>query len=233
MHDQPKPPADTPDLGRRRFTRAGTAVPVVLGALSSKPVLGASLTHCTVSGQVSGNLSRQGLAEDCVVGLSRSQWLSATAWPAPFVKGTQPQATNCSFTGGGRLRGTNFNGYTPGGGVPALTATFYNRTVGSPPVCTMGTTTSSNPATMLQVLASADPSDTALTDLYRLARAVVTSLLNAQEAFNSGLSYPVTAHMIIAMYNATCTGGSYGVTASKSWSRSRVIEYLESLYPLS
>ncbi|MFP5398922.1 MAG: hypothetical protein ACLGIT_11385 [Gammaproteobacteria bacterium] len=233
MHDQPKPPADTPDLGRRRFTRAGTAVPVVLGALSSKPVLGASLTHCTVSGQVSGNLSRQGLAEDCVVGLSRGDWLSASAWPSPFVKGTQPQATNCSFTGGGWLRGTNFNGYTPGGGVPALTATFYNRTVGSPPVCTMGTTTSSNPATMLQVLASADPSDTALTDLYRLARAVVTSLLNAQEAFNSGLSYPVTAHTIIAMYNATCTGGSYGVTASKSWSRSRVIEYLESLYPLS
>lgn len=228
MHDQPKPPADTPDLGRRRFTRAGTAVPVVLGALSSKPVLGASLTHCTVSGQVSGNLSRQGLAEDCVVGLSRDHWLTATAWPTPFVKGTPPKSTNCSFTGRDWLRGTNFNGYTPGGGVPALTATFYNRTVGSPPVCTMGTTSSSNPATMLQVLASTDTSD-----LYRLARAVVTSLLNAQEATNAGLSYPVTPHTIIAMYNATYTGGSYWVTASKSWPRGRVIEYLESLYPLA
>ena len=229
MHDNPKPPADTPDLGRRRFARAGTAVPVVLGALSSKPVLGASLTHCTVSGQVSGNLSRQGLAEDCLVGEPTSHWLNpTTAWPLPFVQGTQPQSTNCSFSGGGRLRGTNFNGYTPGGGVPALAATFYNDTVGSPPVCTLSTTTSSNPATMLQVLASANT-----TDLYRLARAVVTSLLNAQLAFNTSLTYPVSPHTIIAMYNATYNGGSYPVTASKSWDRDRVIEYLESLYPLA
>ena len=52
---------DRPDLLRRRLARGGLAGTVVLGSLLSKPVLGAPgfnvPQHCTISGQMSGNMS--------------------------------------------------------------------------------------------------------------------------------------------------------------------------------
>lgn len=42
---------------RRKLTRAGLAIPAVLGTLASKPVLANVPWKCTISGQVSGNVS--------------------------------------------------------------------------------------------------------------------------------------------------------------------------------
>ena len=217
------------DSSRRRFARIGLSGSVVLGSLVSKPVLGAVPYHCTVSGQVSGNLSRPGVAEACVLGSSPSTWLNATSW-SPLVKGTAP-SNNCSFSGNvsntnvPRVRGTNFNGYTPGLGVPALNAAFFNEATGTgqSQACSVTLTPSNNPATMLQVLTSAGTGEQ-----FDLGRVVVTSLLNAATLVTA---YPVTTHTIIAMFNATFAGGTYPVVPGKSWTRTRVIEYLESLYP--
>ncbi len=44
-------------MARRRLVRSALAAPVVLSSLASKPVLGAEAYHCTVSGQLSGNVS--------------------------------------------------------------------------------------------------------------------------------------------------------------------------------
>lgn len=43
--------------GRRNLTKAGLAVPAVLGTLASRPVLANVPWKCTISGQVSGNVS--------------------------------------------------------------------------------------------------------------------------------------------------------------------------------
>lgn len=211
-------------VSRRRFTRAGLGGSIVLASLASKPVLGQSLpaVNCTVSGQISGNLSRPDLADGaCISGNPPSTWLSATTWPTPlFDKGTLPNQ-NCNFS----KKGTVFNGFTPGGGVPPLADTFFNEGTGSgnTQACSIITSETDNPTTMLQVLSSMGVND----DLY-LGGVVVASLLNAT---SFGISYPVTAHTIIAMFNATIIpGGEYPVASGKSWSRARVIEYLESLY---
>jgi len=62
----------------------------------------------------------------------------------------------------------------------------------------------------------------------------VTSLLNVADAAAQNELYPVTTHTIIAMFNATFGGGSYQVVVGSitvPWSRTRVIQYLSSLYP--
>ena len=211
-------------MSRRRFTRAGVTGSVVLGALASKPVLGAAPYQCTVSGQVSGNLSRAGSAAECgLLGDSPSEWVAATSWPSPFDKGTAP-TTNCSFTGGGRVKGTEFNGYS------GLIAAFYFLSVdppGSVPrSCTITLAPQMNAAaTMLQVLSTTDTNEK-----FRLGRAVVASLLNASRPGLPGTDYPVTTQTIIAMFNATFNGGTYPVNSTTSWDRALVILYLESLY---
>ncbi len=85
------------------------------------------------------------------------------------------------------------------------------------------TPTTSNPATFLQLVAS-----TSTNEQFVLGRAVAASLLNAA---TYGSNYPVTAHSIVAMFNATFGGGTYQVTTGVFWNRARVIEYLTSLYP--
>lgn len=54
------PGAPLANPGRRRFAQAGLGASAVLGVLHAKPVLASadSIYHCTVSGHVSGNMSR-------------------------------------------------------------------------------------------------------------------------------------------------------------------------------
>lgn len=230
MHNESDQPVEKPDFGRRRFTRAGVSGSVLLGSLASQPVLGAAPYHCTVSGQVSGNLSRPGVAEACVIGQGLSYWSAdTTTWPIGFVRGGLPNG-QCRFTGGtgSRPRGTNFNRYTPGAGSPSLIAAFFNQSTGTgaDSACNVVLVRAGQgAATMLQVLRTTDSSEQ-----FRLGRAVVVSLLNAA---SNPTTYPVTQDTIIAMFNATFGGGNYLPTGNAAvvWTRSRVIEYLESLYP--
>lgn len=209
-------------VGRRRFAKG--VAPVVLGTLASKPVLGAPLYHCTVSGQVSGNLSRPGLAADCVIGDSRSTWLLATTWPTAIVKGVLPNKA-CNFPGNNK--GTAFNGFSANGSL-GLVANFYNRNLSDPNRCEVGTVSSTNAATMYQVL-NTDPAVAAYnTDLFQLARATVISILNS---YKYAPNYPVTAYTVISMFNATYNGNLYTVNASVKWTRAQVLAYLKSLYP--
>jgi hypothetical protein len=66
---------------RRRLTKAGLAVPAVLGTLASRPVLAAVPWKCTISGQVSGNMS--GHAMETCVNLGQTQ----TYWAGEFDQG--------------------------------------------------------------------------------------------------------------------------------------------------
>lgn len=53
------------DLSKRRLAKAGLAGSGVLLTLSSQPVLGTTSVQCTISGNLSGNLSRQTTTTPC------------------------------------------------------------------------------------------------------------------------------------------------------------------------
>jgi hypothetical protein len=211
------------DASRRRLARAGIAVPVILGTLASRPVLGADPAYdCTVSGQLSGNVSpRPGTGTVCSsIGSSKSFWLASNAWPSSIIKGTLPNGS-CNFVGSGGSPGTYFNAFSSG--TNTLANAFFAASSGSPPSCSVVTNVTTQKATMYQVLASTQSGP-----LFDLGRATVVSLLNAASV---GSSYPVTAATIVAMFNATYLGGTFQINSTVSWTESQVISYLTSLYP--
>ena len=59
------------DQQRRRLAKGGLAAPVVIGTVLSRPVLGATPWTCTISGQLSGNMSGHE-TETCALGKSHS-----------------------------------------------------------------------------------------------------------------------------------------------------------------
>jgi hypothetical protein len=81
------PEAPQVDANRRRLTKAGLAVPAVLGTLASRQVLGDVAYNCTPSGQISGNMSRPGAADCGEQGVSPTVWAGTQSWPAPYVAG--------------------------------------------------------------------------------------------------------------------------------------------------
>jgi hypothetical protein len=73
------------DATRRRLTQVGLAAPVVLATLASKNVLASAPYNCTVSGQLSGNMSSHGTPVSC-----SSLGVSPGCWKSPHVRGTAP-----------------------------------------------------------------------------------------------------------------------------------------------
>jgi hypothetical protein len=209
---------------RRRFARAGLSSSVVLGSLVSKPVLGQVAYRCTVSGQLSGNVSApRDPNAVCATGRSLTYWRD-NAWPGPvgvtLVKGTLPASSNCKFTGQA-TKGTPFNGFVSSSGAPALTATFFYTEAG---LCPVTTSSSALTATLLQVLSNTAGNE----DIFDLGRVTVASLLNAYTVPN----YPVTARRISEMFNAVCNGGTYPVAGvNQSLTLAGVVRYLKQWYP--
>jgi hypothetical protein len=221
-------------LSRRRFTRAGLSGTVLLGSLASKPVLGAVPHECTISGQISGNLSPP--VAVCATGRSPADWLGAETWPQPFIKDCAvgvPTPLAEVVSGSSTLV---LNQQTAPGGSAACSVTQTQ--IASAPVAptstgssftvtptTTVTPTSDDRATMLQVLdlmVQGQLGDIALGGI------LVTSLLNSAEKPDS---YPVDIPTIVAMGNAAFAGSLYEVAQGQYWDRIRIIEYLESLYP--
>ena len=67
------------DQQRRRLAKGGLAAPVVIGTLLSRPVLGATPWKCTVSGQLSGNVSGHETETCAALGKSHSTLTSEYA----------------------------------------------------------------------------------------------------------------------------------------------------------
>lgn len=64
---------------RRRLAKGGLAAPVVIGALLSRPVLGAAPHNCTISGQMSGNVSTHVQGICSTLGASPTTWKTKTS----------------------------------------------------------------------------------------------------------------------------------------------------------
>lgn len=214
------------NAGRRRFARAGAAAPVVLGTLASQPVLATGggtkpPYHCTISGQMSGNLSRAPDSTNCkTLGRSPGYWKNH-AWPSG-VKGSLP-SSGCTMASGTSL-GTLFSA--------KFMHAFSRKSVSG--TCVMYdlrqpasfNATASSSASMLEVLNYGGGLNEK--SLKALGRAAVASWLNAHQF---GLAYPLTAAKVVAMFNAVApSGGLYKVNASTSWDSVQVQNYFESLY---
>lgn len=210
---------------RRHFARAGAAAPVVLGSLLSKPALATQPYNCTVSGQLSGNMSVRPGKVDCkTLGKSPGYWKNADNWPAGTLKGNAPTST-CSFSGN---KGTVFGGFISGG--QTLIDAFRFKSESSNCVCygmrDAAFSSCSSKATLLQVLNT--PGGLNDTMIYELGRATVATILNC---LSVGPDYPITVAQAIKMFNAVAPlGGKYQVNTSVSWDATQVVTYFKSLY---
>lgn len=100
------------DEKRRRLAKGGLAAPIVLGTLLSRPVLGAAPYNCTISGQLSGNVSSHGTPINCkTLGLSPGFWKNRSSWPSPYIYGAPVEGqcpVDASSTAAATV-GTRFN----------------------------------------------------------------------------------------------------------------------------
>jgi hypothetical protein len=223
------PPVGRMSASRRHFAKAGVAAPVVLGSLLSKPALGAGYT-CTISGQMSGNTSSHPTANTCSeLGSTPALWV-ANAWPtasgAP-AKGNNP-ATAPSFCkwNGALVKGSTFSGYSNGGSTLGGYFFFNPGTACSNTLASVAGGSSTEAATMLQVLNATVVSG----DVFDLGREIVAAILSSLNAPNT---YPVRVPMLIDMFNKVApAGGTYQFpNSTKTWTRAQVLTYLKSLHP--
>lgn len=66
------------DEQRRRLAKGGLAAPIVIGTLLSRPVLGAAPHNCTISGQISGNVSTHVQGTCSELGATPTTWITQT-----------------------------------------------------------------------------------------------------------------------------------------------------------
>ena len=180
---QPKDQDTRPkvDQRRRMLAKGGLAAPIVLGALMSRPVLGAAPYHCTISGQMSGNVSpRPGADTNCAsLGKSPAYWRDLAAFGTTGVNKTA-LFTSLGFVDTYWKRNNN----------QRLVAPNANN---------------SQVATLQQVLANLIANNNPPTNV-PLGRAAIASYLNAIEF---APNYPLSKEEVVAMFNATIGGGTY------------------------
>jgi len=247
------PPIDT---NRRRLTKAGLAVPAVLGTLASRQVLGADAYNCTPSGQISGNMSRPGAAECSVQGLSEAQWASGQSWPAPYVAGMPADDQQLVRQSVVVQPPTLFNAVFADAlhSVPITEEQITKSTVSvcvephpkkdkckeyevqevsTTTVVTVGSeiiTNQSDPrwdsGTSPTLQQVLQAEDT--DQVFSLARAAIASLLNAAK-YAPG--FPISTERVIEMFNTVYNGsGQYKINDSTYWNDAQVQAYFESLY---
>lgn len=220
-HDQmdEMPPVNE---GRRKLTKAGLAAPAVLGILASRPVLAEAPWNCTVSGQISGNISRPGQVPCSSVGLGRSAYENIpTAWSpcAEFFK-TSGNQNNCNQ----QVNQARDFGDAPGTAGVKFSAAFrmpknQNQT---------------RPATVWEVFHNSNglSVDTASYPhaTIVLGQEILLALLNYNRDPNG---FPINRQDIVAMFNQVAATNAYntGVLGNKVWSGATVLWYLQSLHP--
>lgn len=201
------------DERRRRFTKGGLAAPIVMGTLLSRPVLGAVPHNCTVSGQISGNISTHVQGTCSALGAGGiSYWLKATPsdtvalWKQVIPNWQQVISENQQNT---RVfqntlkNGLKFTGvYTPYAGGPTNQVRLFNVLKGNTTDGIQG----SNIA---------------------LGQEAVIAVLNSLHGTKGGNVFPVSAEEVVAMFNSVIGGGTYPPTG---WNASQVLAYLQSLH---
>ncbi|HNQ05158.1 MAG TPA: hypothetical protein PKH69_11175 [Thiobacillaceae bacterium] len=216
-------PSTSVNEGRRKLTQAGLAAPVVIGTLASRRVLAQDAWNCTISGQVSGNISRPGKVTCSTLGRSPGHYagLPPSAWPSKsdFVN----NANNPR----------NFAN-TPNSQNPKFANAFerYNTSNGN----------TGNPTVLDVLQGDWDPSSINRTLRVRqnlgfdasrgieLGQEAIAAYMNAADATNGYPKFPIDRTQVVDMFNAVIhSGGRYDPTGV-NWGIGDVITYFKSLH---
>ena len=229
-------------MSRRQFTRAGLAAPVVLGALASKPVLGqdGAPYNCTISGQVSGNLSSPGDFDCATLGFTPKYWTSNpddTAMGTLFsdvflanafglvanVSTSDKSNTNTNTNSNSKYSANRARDKGQGKGTTGDQTTVKGESVTTWEVKAFARPgfSTGDSATLLQVLSMVESSDDV-----KLGRQAVASLFNSRL---SASRYPLSPTQVINIFNQVWANGSFYINPTVSWTRAQVIAYLRSL----
>lgn len=199
--DLNQPPIDE---SRRRLTKGGVAGSIILSSLIGKSAL-AIPYRCTVSGQVSGNMSPVGrdTTTSCDVGLSPTEWVANVSNGS--FNGTNGVLTTAQFN---TIFGNHFG-------------MLSNQIV---PAGTVGSTA----ATLLQILTL--PAGMGVTAAkLDFARLAVATFLNRRAT----AGFPLSEQQIMDMFNATADGvGVYNYSGALdvALNRTDVSNYWTYLY---
>jgi hypothetical protein len=216
------------DEQRRRLTKAGLVAPVVIGTLLSRPVLGAAPHNCTLSGQMSGNVSSHEQGDCSTLGLPPSYYagLSPTAWPnatndflngqnRPLLFRLTPKSQPTKFTDAFRRKLTN------GTNINYEDATVWDVLKGVP-------VNNNNGNPINNAVLEVKPGMNSTYGL-ELGLEAVAAYMNAFDQ----TKYPITREQVVAMFNAVIvTGGIYD-PLGLNWDAFLVLTYFRSLHPLA
>lgn len=212
IENVPTSPDKQPDALRRSLTKTGLLAPVVLATLASKPVLGADW-KCTISGQVSGNMSGHESEVCSTLGNSPAIWDDdATTWPerAYFF-------TNLTFPGPRNA--------LPFKDVPATTtlvpfADVFSKKSPAAPNASVWDVIIGNVEVKSGFLATAE-----------LGQEAVAALLNSLDGTKGYPAYTVSKFDVIDIFNKVATTGSYTPeNSTKPWSVDDVVRFFRTLH---
>lgn len=211
---------------RRRLAKLGLAAPVVMGTLLSRPVLGAAPHKCTISGQLSGNVSTHATTIQCnSLGSSPATYAfpipTTTSWPSrskliknngnPRLFKDCPFNATVTFSDAFERYNTN-NGNT----VPALPTVFDLLKGGAvddsgTPIANRGIRVKSGYDTTYGL---------------ELGQEALAAYMNALDQSK----YPITQQDVVAMFNSVINGGLYNYSPTVSWDAKQVRDYFRSLH---
>lgn len=214
------------DEQRRRLTQGALVAPVVIGTLLSRPVLGAAPHNCTLSGQMSGNVSSHEQGVCSTLGLPPSYYagISPDAWPNATSDFLDDQGRPLLF----RL--------APGS-QPTKWSDAFRRKL------THGINTTYEDATLWDVLKgvpvnnnNGHPINNAVLEVkpgmnstygLELGQEAVAAYMNAFDQ----TKFPVTGEQALAMFNAVIVSGGTYDPLGLNLDASQVLTYFKSLHP--
>lgn len=235
MNDhQDSPQHPCPDPLRRRLIKGGFAAPVVLTTLASKPVLGAATHNCTISGQLSGNISTHIQGTCTLLGKSPQHYgaMLPVNWPNAVNDFLVPS------TGFERIFLQTPNSLPP---ISRFVDAYEMIKISGGPVPPVGTVTF---ATVRSVLVGypIDPYGnirvgwelrvkSGFYSNITLGSEAIAAYMNAYDATNNP-DYPLTPVQVVSMFNAVVSTSSPGylIAPGVYWSAVNVLNYWQSLH---
>lgn len=215
---------------RRRLTKGGLAAPVVIGTLLSRPVLGAAPHNCTISGQLSGNVSThlQGVCSS--LGLSPATYagMSPNSWPNATLDFLDNQNKPVLFKLAPKSQTTKFadafhRKITTGQNTSYEDATVWDLLKGVPVNNNNGNPI---PNAVLEVKPGFDAANG-----LALGKEAVAAYMNAVHGTNGYPNFPISGPQVVAMFNAVIVSGGKYDPMGVNWGITDVTNYFMSLHP--
>lgn len=220
---------DQPNVLRRRLAKGGLAMPVVLATLASRPVLGAAPHNCTISGQVSGNVSTHEQGNCTLLGNNPDYYaaLTPTSWP-----------TSVSVNDWLNRRGSPL----PFPDAPVSLFYTYHFKDAYEKVSPSNAISTASVRDVLAgyvvVTSPVMPTAPALGWILRARSGYVTDLGLGRETIAACMNaiafapnFPLTLSQVAAMFNAVVVvGGTYQVAPGITWNATQVRDYFRGLH---